>query len=231
MRILGIIPARGGSKGIPRKNVRLLAGKPLLYYTAEAALASSLLTRVILSTDDLEIAEIGKNCGLEVPFIRPSELAKDDTPTLPVIQHAVHFIEENEDKFDAICLLQPTNPLRTTKTIEECIKLYQENKADSVITILQVPHIYNPYWVYLENEEGNLELCMGNKNPISQRQLLPKAYHREGSIYITNRDVIINQNSLFGNKVFGFLIDKEKSVNVDTIEDWIQAEKIIKGLT
>jgi CMP-N-acetylneuraminic acid synthetase len=111
-RVLGLIPARAGSKGVPRKNLKLLCGKPLLEYTAEAALAASRLSRVILSTEDEEIAEAGRRCGLEVPFLRPSELAADESPMLPVAQHAMGRLESAGDRFDALCLLQPTNPLR-----------------------------------------------------------------------------------------------------------------------
>src|SRR6185437_13209048 len=110
MRILGIIPARGGSKGVPRKNIKLLAGKPLLAYTAEAALKVPSLSSVILSTDDPEIAETGKQLGLSVPFLRPSELAGDTTPTLPVVQHALNFLKTSGEEYDAVCLLQATNP-------------------------------------------------------------------------------------------------------------------------
>ena len=116
MTVVGIVPARGGSKGIPRKNIAPLLGKPLLAYTAEAALAARRLARVILSTDDDEIAEVGRRCGLEVLFMRPPELARDDTPMLPVVQHAVRWLEERGDRYDAVCLLQPTNPLRRPGT-------------------------------------------------------------------------------------------------------------------
>src|ERR1043165_7692073 len=123
IRVLGIIPARGGSKGIPRKNIRLLAGKPLLQYTAEAAQKAKLLTRVILSTEDEEIAEVGRRCGLEVPFLRPANLATDTTPTLDVVQHLVQTLEKTGARYDAICLLQPTAPLRERGQIDACIEL------------------------------------------------------------------------------------------------------------
>src|ERR1043166_8417625 len=142
MRVLAIITARGGSKGIPRKNIRLLAGKPLLQYTAEAALAAKQLERVILSTEDEEIAQVGKICGLEVPFLRPPELARDDTPTLPVLQHAVNALEKTGARFDAICLLQPTAPLRQSNDIDACMisnlrfqirRVSMENKIDQTL--------------------------------------------------------------------------------------------------
>ena len=122
LRVLGIIPARGGSKGIPRKNIRRLAGKPLLQYSAQAALGARRLARTILSTEDPEIAEVGRTCGLEVPFLRPPELARDDTPTLPVLQHAVRTLEAAGDHYDAVCLLQPTNPFRQSHDIDACIQ-------------------------------------------------------------------------------------------------------------
>src|SRR5262245_49368383 len=118
MNVLGIVPARRGSKGVLGKNIRLLCGKPLLQYTAEAALSARRLSKVILSTDHEEIARIGRECGLEVPFMRPAELAEDETPMLPVIQHAVRWLEVRGDSFDAVCLLQPTNPLRRPDDID-----------------------------------------------------------------------------------------------------------------
>src|SRR5438477_7168262 len=121
MRVLGLIPARGGSKGVPGKNIRMLGGKPLLQYTAESALRSARLTKTILSTDDDRIAEVGRTCGLEVPFIRPAELAEDSTPTLPVIKHALEWMEDQGMRFDAVCLLQPTSPFRKSSDIDGCI--------------------------------------------------------------------------------------------------------------
>lgn len=224
-----MILARGGSKGIPRKNIRPLAGKPLLQYTAEAALASKRLARVILSTEDLEIAEAGRKCGLEVPFIRPPELAQDDTPTLPVLQHAVRALEEAGERYDAICLLQPTNPLRQSRDIDACIELLGQTGADCVVTVLPVPHQYNPHWVYFRDELGLLKLSTGKAAPIPRRQLLPPAFHREGSVYVTRRSVLMERNSLFGSKVVGYLMDASRSVNLDTLEDWERAEALLSN--
>lgn len=229
MRILAIIPARGRSKGIPRKNVRLLAGRPLLQYTAEAALAGRCLTRVVLSTEDEEIAEVGRRCGLDVPFLRPLELALDDTPTLPVLQHAVGALEKDGARFDAICLLQPTSPFRTPDDIDGCINLLIESGADSVVTVLPVPHEHNPHWVYFQDENGFLRLSTGETTPIPQRQLLPPAFHREGSIYVTRRDVLMEQNSLYGSKVVGFPMDPRRSVNIDTMGDWDRADALLRS--
>ena len=227
MNVLGLIPARGGSKGVPRKNIRQLAGKPLLAYTAEAALASSRLTRVILSTDDEEIAEVGRSCGLEVPFLRPAKLAEDTTPTLPVVQHAVQFLETRGEQFDAICLLQPTNPLRQTSDIDGCIELLESAAADTVFTMLAVPAEHNPHWVYFRNNDGSLRLSTGEATPIPRRQSLPPAFHREGSVYVARRDVVMIENSLYGARVIGFEIERSRSVNIDNLEDWAKAESLL----
>ncbi len=229
MNVLGLIPARGGSKGVPRKNIKPLAGKPLLNYTAEAALSSELLTRVILSTEDEEIAEVGRACGIEVPFLRPAELAQDTTPTLPVVQHALRFLEEQGSHFDAVCLLQPTNPLRRTADIDSCIELLESGQADTVFTVLAVPAEHNPHWVYFRNEDGSLRLSTGEATPISRRQDLPPAYHREGSVYVSRRDVVMFGNSLYGARVIGFEIERQRSVNIDNLNDWARAESLFQS--
>jgi len=228
MRVLGLIPARGGSKGVPRKNIKLLAGKPLLAYTAEAALNSSRLSRVILSTDDEEIAAVGKSCGLEVPFLRPAELSADKSPTLPVVQHALNFVEAQGDRFDAVCLLQPTNPLRLSADIDACIELMEISDADAVVSVLAVPAELNPHWVYFRNADGSLRLSTGEAAPIPRRQDLPPAFHREGSVYVSRRDVVMNQDSLYGARVVGYEMDPARSVNIDTPEDWKCAEQLIQ---
>jgi CMP-N,N'-diacetyllegionaminic acid synthase len=227
MRTVAIIPARGGSKGVPRKNIRPLHGKPLLAYTAEAARRACRLARVILSTDDAEIAEAGRACGLDVPFIRPAELARDDTPMLPVVQHAVAFLESRGERFDAVCLLQPTNPMRRAEDIDACVELLEASGADSVFTVLPVPAEYNPHWVYLRGPDGSLRLSTGEAAPISRRQELPPAYHREGGVYVVRRDVLMVGGSLYGARACGHLVDQARSVNIDLPEDWLRAESLL----
>lgn len=231
MRVLGIIPARGGSKGVSRKNIKPLCGKPLLAYTAESSLAAKRLTRVILSTEDQEIAEAGKALGLDVPFMRPVELALDNTPTFPVVLQVVKVLEEIGEKYDAICLLQPTNPLRLAKDIDGCIELLESSGADSVVTVLPVPDTYNPRWVYWRSTDGCMVLSTGEREPVSRRQDLPPAFHREGSVYVTRRDVLFESGNLYGKTVQGFEVDARNSVNIDTVEDWQQAEKQIQSRT
>lgn len=229
MKVLGLVPARGGSKGVPGKNIRRLGGKPLLQYTAEAAQAANLLSRVVLSTDSEEIAEMGRACGLEVPFLRPSELAEDSTPTLPVVQHAITWLENRGTRFDAICLLQPTSPMRRPEDIDGCIRLLETTGADSAVTMRAVPPEHNPHWVYFQNGDGLLRLSTGEQEPISRRQELPPAFHREGSVYVTRRDVLMEMNSLYGKKLAGYVVDAEDSVNIDTLADWERAEAVIIG--
>ncbi len=230
LRVLGIIPARGGSKGVPRKNLRKLAGKPLLEYTAEAALASTRLSRIILTTEDQEIAEAGRQCGIEVPFMRPESLARDDTPMLPVIRHAVKTLEDSGDRYDAICLLQPTNPLRRPEDIDNCIRLLDEQEADSVVSMLPVPVEFNPHWVWFSDSNGYLKIATGEEMPIPRRQELPAAWHREGSVYVMRRDVLVERNTFYGAKMIGYMMDPEKTVNIDTMEDWVRAEKLIEAM-
>ena len=231
MRVLGIIPARGGSKGVHRKNIRQLCGKPLLAYTAESALAAKRLTKTILSTDDDDIAEVGRSLGIDVPFIRPLELAEDTTPTFPVILHAVAKMESLGEHYDAICLLQPTNPLRRAEDIDNCIELLEESGADSIISILPVPAAYNPKWVYWQCSTGELVLSSGENEPVSRRQDLPRSFHREGSIYLTKCSVLAEYGNLYGKKIRGYEIEPMHSINIDTQDDWDQAEAMIKADT
>ncbi len=226
-RVLGLIPARGGSKGIPRKNVRLLAGRPLLAYTAEAALAARRLHRVVLSTEDEEIAEVGRRCGLEVPFRRPAELARDETAMLPVVEHAVRAVEADGERFDAVCLLQPTNPLRRAEDVDACIERFHQSGADALVSVLPVPAEYNPHWVYFRDDAGLLRLSTGEAQPIPRRQELEPAFHRDGSVYVVRRDVVMEQHSLYGHRLVGLAMDPERSVNLDTPDDWRRVEELL----
>ncbi|MGB7208327.1 MAG: acylneuraminate cytidylyltransferase family protein [Pyrinomonadaceae bacterium] len=224
MKVLGIIPARGGSKGVPRKNIKILCGKPLLAYTIEHALNARRLTRTILSTEDTEIAEVGMSWGIDVPFLRPKELSEDVSPTLPVVQHALETLERKGERYDAVCILQPTNPLRRPDDIDNCIELLEKTEADSVISVLPVPSEYNPNWVYWKSEDGRLGLVTGENEPITRRQDLPPAFHREGSVYVTRTCVVRTQQSLYGESILGYEISPEFSSNIDTLNDWQEVE-------
>ncbi len=230
MKILGLIPARGGSKGILGKNIKSLAGKPLLEYTFESAKESKLLSKVILSSDDGDIIEIAKQIGLEVPFTRPNDLAKDESPTLPVIAHALRFFEEKGEKYDAVCLLQTTYPFRRKGLIDEAIAEFQRTGAEALVSVLPVPHEFNPHWVFEPGENGFLNIATGEKQIIPRRQDLPISYFRDGAIYITRSEVILSQNSILSEKLAFIVGDENRYVNLDTMEDWNKAELLVKKI-
>ena len=209
----------------------MLGGKPLLEYTVESALKSKLIDSLILTTDDQEIAEVGEQLGLEVPFIRPPELANDTAKSIDVIIHSISFLEAVGRCFDAVCLLQPTSPFRTPETIDRCIQEFYDFDLDTAMTVLKIPDEHNPEWAYREQEGGNLGLFNGQNEPLSRRQLLPSAYFREGSVYVIKRDTLIIDRTLYGAKVRGIEVDSARSVNLDTMEDWFKAEKILETLT
>jgi N-acylneuraminate cytidylyltransferase len=231
MKILGLIPARGGSKGIPRKNIKPLGGKPLIAYSIEAGLKSRYLDKVLVSTDDEEIAQVARQYGADVPFIRPAELARDDTPTLPVIQHALRFLADKGETYDAVCLLQPSSPFRTPAFIDAAIEKYVRSGADSLVTVRRVPHHFNPHWIFEPGKDGFLHIATGesNKNIIPRRQELPPAYYRDGSIYISDASLILYENALLGNRL-AFLETPEDfpAINLDTRDDWEEAVRTIE---
>ncbi|CAM4098490.1 cytidylyltransferase domain-containing protein [Gillisia limnaea] len=229
MNILGLIPARGGSKGIPGKNIKLLAGKHLLEYTFESVKASSLLSRVILSTDDPEIIRVAEKIGMEAPFIRPKNLAEDTTSSLEVVKHALGVLNLNGEEYDAVCLLQPTTPFREPGLIDSAIKKFTEGNFDSLISVREVPADFNPHWVF-EEKDGKLEIATGEKEIISRRQELPKAYHRDGAIYITKTSVLLDQNSLYGKNIGFINTTGSPYVNIDVPKDWTEAEKLVRFL-
>ena len=227
MKILGIIPARGGSKGIPKKNIKLLGDKPLIAYTTLAAQESKLLSDIILSSDSDEIIAIAKTYGLKVPFKRPKELATDKSPTIATVIHALNHFKAIGIEFDAVCLLQVTNPFRTSEFIDEAIKKFKDSQADSLVSVLPVPHEFNPHWTFEENTNGHLKISTGESEFISRRQDLPKTYYRDGAIYLTKVNTILNQKSLYGKSIAYIESDIKRHVNIDTMEDWEKAEKIL----
>lgn len=227
MKILAVIPARGGSKGIPKKNIKLLGDKPLLQFTAEKALASKLLTKIIVSTDCEEIASVAKSLGLEVPFIRPDHLALDTTPTIEVLQHALTFYENLDVTFDAVCILQPTTPFRENGFIDKAIEKFTFTNVETLISVLEVPHQFNPHWTFELDDKANLKIATGETQIIPRRQELPKAYYRDGSIYLVKTS-LIKEGVLFKDTI-GYIESHAKDhVNLDTMEDWIVAEGILK---
>lgn len=225
MKILAIIPARGGSKGVPRKNIKLLNGKPLLQYTFEAAKNSKLLTDIILTSEDSEIIEIANKMGLKAPFIRPHELATDAAASIDVVLHAIDYMENQGFFYDAVCLLQPSSPFRESGFIDKAIEKFISQKSDSMLSVLAVPHEFNPHWVFEQDKEGNLKIATGEKEIIKRRQDLPSAFYRDGSVYITKIEVLKNQKSFYGNSIGYIESDSNYSCNIDTMSDWDLAEK------
>lgn len=225
MKILAVIPARGGSKGVPRKNIKLLGNKPLIEFTIDSAKNATLLTEIVVSTDDDEIAIAAELAGCKPPFIRPTNLAQDHSTSIEVVQHAVEFFEKQNSFFDAVCLLQPTSPFRENGFIDKAIEKFIESDADSLISVLPVPHQYNPHWTF-EVNNGTLKIATGEEKIISRRQDLPDAFHRDGSIYITKIQTLKN-GSFFGNKIAYIESNAKFYVNIDTITDWENAEKIL----
>jgi CMP-N,N'-diacetyllegionaminic acid synthase len=226
--VLGIVPARGGSKGIPRKNIRSMAGTPLLLYTARAALQAVSLSRILLSTDDLEIAAIGRSAGLEVPFLRPAELSLDSTPMVQVVLHAIAWVRACGLDYNAVCLLQPTSPLRSPATIDRCVSLLRERDVDSVISVRPVPPEYNPHWMYFESPAGLLEPCISGAE-ITRRQELPPAYHPDGSVFVVKTEVVMREHSLKGKRVLGAVSPEDEAADLDTEEQWRDLERRLKS--
>src|SRR5829696_3701443 len=185
MFVLGVVPARGGSRGIPRKNLVEVGGRPLLAYTADAARASRRLSRTVLSTDDAAIATAGRQLGLDVPFMRPPELAVDDTPMLPVLQHAVTEAAKSGPAADIVVLLQPTSPLRRAEHIDAAVDLLEQSGADSVISVVEVPHQFNPVSV-MRLDEDRLHPFTGGLT-IARRQDKPRVFARNGPAVLAVR--------------------------------------------
>jgi CMP-N,N'-diacetyllegionaminic acid synthase len=222
---LGVIPARGGSKSIPRKNAKVIAGKPLLAWTVESALRSKTLNQVIVSTDDEEIAGIGRKWGARVPFIRPFELAQDDTPTLPVIQHAVSWLESTEGYIpEIVLLLQPTSPLRRTEHIDQAVELLLQTGADSVVSVCLSEQ--SPYW--MKRLEGDRVFPFLNKaSEYTRRQELPRVYRLNGALYATRYDVLMRQRRILGEDTRAIVMDAESSIDIDSQLDFKIAEMLL----
>lgn len=230
MRVLGLVPARGGSKGVSRKNVCIVAGRPLLHYTADAARAATRLARVVLSTEDPEIARVGLACGLEVPFTRPAALAADETPMMPVVQHALSMLSAAGDEFDAVCLLQPTNPLRRAEDIDGAVDLLERSGADSVISVVDAGEKHPARMKYVTDEGRLVDPPFAEAFEGQRRQDLPKLYLREGSLYVTRTPVLLRDGSFKGRDCRAWVVAEERACNIDTPFDLFIAEQLLLHL-
>jgi len=222
-RILGIIPARGGSKGLPRKNIKEFAGKPLIAWTIEEAHKSGYLDRVILSSDDAEIIKIAKKWRCEVPFIRPSRLAQDETPGIEPVIHAINTINE---KYDYIVLLQPTSPLRTVDDIDGCIGFCAGKGEPACISVC--PADKNPYWMHTLTGDGRLRPVLRAEKPAARRQDLPAVYTENGAVYVAKTDYLLREKRFITEETLAYIMPARRSLDIDNETDFLFGSLLIK---
>ena len=230
MEVLSLIPARGGSKSIPRKNVRSFAGHPLIAYSIAAGKTAATITRVIVSTDDEEIAVVARSYGAETPFLRPKNISQDDTPDLPVFQHALKWLAEKEDyKPDIVVQLRPTSPLRRVKQIDQCVyRLLEHPEADSVRTIC-IP-FQNPYKMWHIKQDGLMKPLISSDIPEAYnqpRQALPEVYWQTGYVDAVWSNTVMQKNSMTGDRILPVVIDPEDWIDIDSQDDWLRAERLL----
>ena len=234
--VVGIIPARGGSVGVPLKNIKLLNQHPLIYYSINSAKESGVLDRIIVSTDHEEIASISKKFGAEVPFKRPPDIS-EDVDTEYVLQHAVNFLEENENyEVDAVVLLQPTSPFRKAETIKRCVELYKKSSdADSVVTVNDIEGNRPEWMLSLDN---NLKVFpyaspfeSANKPVIklAARQSFPKLFKQNGIVYVTKKELLMKETLVIGPNSYAIITDEKEAIDIDTKTDFLIAEAIMKS--
>ena len=222
MKLLAVIPSRGGSKGIPRKNIKPLAGKPLLGWTIDAAKQASCVDRVVLSTEDEEIATVGRELGAEVPFMRPAELAADDTPGIAPVLHIIKQLPE----FDWVLLLQPTSPLRIAEDIEGIVEFCLSRAGTSAVSVCEVAK--HPYWMYKRDKSDRLQPLMTSAPEITRRQDLPPAYALNGELYLSRTDRLLESGSFIDQETLCYVMPSDRSVDLDTPQDWLWVEHIIE---
>lgn len=221
-KVLGLIPARGGSKGIPRKNIKNLAGKPLIAWTIEAARRSEHIDKVIVSTDDQTIADVARQFGAEIPFIRPAELATDAALALDVILHAGGFMEKNDRKYDVIAYLQPTSPLRRASDIDGALELFVEKGAKGVRTIAKSP--FPRRFVNTVGEDLNLRNFFEDPDSGKNRQDSPQFYKIHGAVYVVDWGYLKDNKHWSAGETYGYIMPDERSIDIDTPVDFLVAE-------
>ncbi len=233
-KILGVITARGGSKGIPGKNIKPMLGKPLIAYTIEAAKDSRVFDRLILSTDDPEIARVAREYGCEVPFMRPAELSDDKAGHLGVMRHAAEELQRlGGYKPDYIMILQPTSPLRQAFHIKKAAELILESGADSVLSVAEIPENFSPYKAMVADVAESLVLFNGSpvRKRTARRQDLQKAYWSVGMIYLFKTDLLFgNEPNFYGDQVKPYVVDAKYVIDINNPEDWEAAEKALRKI-
>lgn len=225
MKNIAIIPARSGSKGLKNKNIKLLNGKPLLAYTVEAALQSGLFDCVHVSTDSEQYADIAREFGADVPFLREAELASDTSNTWDALRFVIKEYEELGQKFDTVCLLQPTSPLRDATDIKNAYQIFEEKKAESVVSVCETEH--SPLLCNTLKESGSMKGFIDMKK-VGRRQELSTYYRLNGAIYIQTVDLLMQGGDLYGDKSYAYVMEKEHSVDIDDEMDFMFAEVLIK---
>ena len=234
VEVLVIIPARGGSKSIPRKNIRSLAGHPLIAYSIAAGLAAGTVTRLVVSTDDDEIATVARKYGAGVPFLRPAEHSQDNTTDLPVFRHALEWLHENESyRPDIVVQLRPTSPFRRVRHIDDAVRLLLEHpQADAARTVC-VP-FQNPFKMWRISPDGLMQ-PLGHElgipyEPYNQpRQALPDVYWQTGYVDACRADTILAKNSMTGQRILPVVIDPSEWIDIDSPDDWLRAERLLEN--
>lgn len=232
MRILAIIVARKGSKGIPNKNIKLLKDKPLIAYTFQEVKKVESIDRVVLSTDDHKAIELAHNYNIEVPFVRPEHLSTDTSDTKDVIRHTLEFLLHKDNyNPDAVLLLQPTSPLRKCKHIHESIELYKSNtKYKSLVSVVKIKHHFNPEMIMRRHSEVLFEsINNSDESKITNRNHKPSYYARNGAaIYLFDKNWFLETNKIYGEQTIGYEMNSMESLDIDDMEDWILAERLIE---
>ncbi len=227
MEILGIIPARGGSKGVPDKNIRILAGKPLICWTIEYALASRFITRLIVTTDSKKILEESRVCGAETPFLRPDYLARDETPSNDALIHALEFLKEKESYIpDFFVELQPTSPLRKTEHIDGALEILVSNNYDSVVSVVKTEE--HPAWMKTIDTEGRLKPYISGPDNYHRRQDLPEVFSLNGAIYAANTGIFLREKDYYTNNTVPYVMDRISSIDIDSVFDFRIAEMLME---
>jgi len=219
-KVLAIIPARGGSKGVPQKNIRKLAGKPLIAWTIEEAKKSKYITRTILSSDNEDIIQIAKEYGGDVPFVRPKELAQDDTPGISAVLHAI----EQCGGYEYVVLLQPTSPFRTVEDIDKCIEYTIKQQAKFCVSVTEAEQ--SPYWMYTI-ENGKMKPIIEQDKLTTRRQDLPNVYVLNGAIYVARVEDIKERKTFLTEETISFIMSNENSLDIDTVLDFEISEYLI----
>lgn len=225
MRVLGVIPARGGSKGLPKKNIMKLGDKPLIAWSIDTALKSTLIDKVIVSTDCIEISDIAKKYGAKVPFIRPSELASDTATSKDVLLHTVEYFQSEKERYDYIVLLQPTTPFRKAEDIDAMINKAIDSDVDMVVSVTETTS--NPYYVLFEEDGAGL-LKKSKEATFTRRQDCPNVYEYNGSIYVIKTSALLDQDTLMLDKVIKYEMDKFHSVDIDDQFDFDYAKFLLE---